>query len=299
MQEYRDGLLGLAIGDAMGLPLVDLDRDELLKSPIVDMVSFDPNIKEGTWSIPTSLAIAIKESFDKHNKLNRNSIMKRLVAIYNGDYSLLRHSFSFGRTTKMSIERYIDEPDLEKCGEISIGQNGSGALLMMYPIAYYSYINKLQEKEVLNLVTYVVKLTHNHELNILGCYIYTLYLLFLLRGKDKYASLSMVQCCDFSMFHSEYLDLYSSILKDSLKNISLNDIKTDGYIVSTLEASLYVLLNSDNFSQSIIGAINLGNRSDIIGSIVGCMAGILYKSENIPEEWINKLRGKDILNKYM
>ena len=59
-------------------------------------------------------------------------------------------------------------------------------------------------------------------------------------------------------------------------NLSLDDIKSSGYVVDTLEASLWVLLDTDTYKKAIIGAINLGNDTDTIGAICGSMAGIIY-----------------------
>ena len=126
-----------------------------------------------------------------------------------------------------------------------------------------------------------------------------MYLVFLLRGKDKYASLSMLQCCDFSFFKTEYLQLYYRILKTSLKEVNIDNIRTDGFIVYIVEVSLYVLLNSNNYIQSVLGAINLGGKTNIVSSLVGCMAAILYGEDDIPDSWVQQLRGKDILDKFM
>ena len=78
----------------------------------------------------------------------------------------------------------------------------------------------------------------------------------------------------------------------------MDTIKTTGYVVSTLEAALFVLLNSDNYSQAILGAINLGGETSTVASVVGCMASILYPGD-IPDAWINKLQGTNIIEEYL
>lgn len=300
MQEFKDGLIGLAVGDAMGIALVDISREELLKNPVTDMKDGGKyKVEKGSWSIPTELTLGLRKALENHTHIDTITIMHRLVEADNGVYSIKPGKFSIGKTTKKAIEKFKLGIDPEKCGSINQNENGSGALSMMYPIAYFAYENKLKETEVYELVKSVVSLTHKHEINVIGCYIYTLYLLFLLRGKDKYASLSMLQCCDFSVFKEDYLSLYDRVLKTSLKDISINNLKTDGYVVSSVEASLYVLLNSENYAQSILGAINLGGNTNTISSMVGCMAGILYGSNTIPESWYKNLKGKNILDKFM
>ena len=293
MHEFREGLLGLAVGDALGIPLVNKSREELLHSPVTGMIG------NGSFGLPTEVTLAVKESLDKHGHLTKESIMNRLYDVSCGVYSISREKTTLGKITLRALERYRDGLDIDKCGIIDLNENGSGALIMMYPIAYYAYKNKLQEKEIYELVKEFTCITHNHEINIIGCYIYTMYLVFLLRGKDKYASLSMLQCVDFSFFKTEYLQLYYCILKTSLKEVNIDNIRTDGFIVYIVEAAFYVLLNSENYSQSILGAINLGGKTNIVSSMVGCMASILYGEDDIPDNWVAQLRGKDILDKFM
>lgn len=293
MHEFREGLLGLAVGDALGIPLVNKSREELLHSPVTGMIG------NGSFGLPTEVTLAVKESLDKHGHLTKESIMNRLYDVSCGVYSISREKTTLGKITLRALERYRDGLDIDKCGIIDLNENGSGALIMMYPIAYYAYKNKLQEKEIYELVKEFTEITHNHEINIIGCYIYTMYLVFLLRGKDKYASLSMLQCVDFSFFKTEYLQLYYRILKTSLKEVNIDNIRTDGFIVYIVEAAFYVLLNSENYSQSILGAINLGGKTNIVSSMVGCMASILYGEDDIPDNWVAQLRGKDILDKFM
>lgn len=293
MHEFREGLLGLAVGDALGIPLVNKSREELLQKPVIGMIG------NGSFGLPTEVTLAVKESLDKHGHLTKESIMNRLYDVSCGVYSVSREKTTLGKITLRALERYRDGLDIDKCGIIDLNENGSGALIMMYPIAYYAYKNKLQEKEIYELVKEFTGITHNHEINIIGCYIYTMYLVFLLRGKDKYASLSMLQCVDFSFFKTEYLQLYYRILKTSLKEVNIDNIRTDGFIVYIVEAAFYVLLNSENYSQSILGAINLGGKTNIVSSMVGCMASILYGEDDIPDNWVAQLRGKDILDKFM
>ena len=106
-------------------------------------------------------------------------------------------------------------------------------------------------------------------------------------GKDKFSSYNMVRLIDYSMFSKESLDLYSRLLKDDIGKFNIDDIKSSGYVIDTLEASLWVLLKSKNYKESIIGAINLGNDTDTIGAITGSMSGIIYGYDDIPKKWLD------------
>ena len=78
-------------------------------------------------------------------------------------------------------------------------------------------------------------------------------------------------------------------------DVELNefDCRLDRYVIDTLEASLWVLLKSKSYKESIIGAINLGNDSDTIGALVGGLSGIYYNDIN--NKWLNDIKRKNYL----
>jgi ADP-ribosylglycohydrolase len=75
----------------------------------------------------------------------------------------------------------------------------------------------------------------------------------------------------------------------------MKDIKSTGYIVDTLEACIWVLLNTENFKESIIGAIILGDDTDTVGALTGALAGIIYGYDYTPEDWKSKIVRKEYL----
>ena len=48
---------------------------------------------------------------------------------------------------------------------------------------------KIYDKEIYNIVKDVSSITHRHEVSILGCYIYVSFILGLLNGLEKKASI--------------------------------------------------------------------------------------------------------------
>lgn len=65
----------------------------------------------------------------------------------------------------------------------------------------------------------------------------------------------------------------------------------------TLEASIWCLLNTDNYAGAVLKAVNLGDDTDTTGCVTGGLAGLLYGYDDIPISWIETLaRKEDILN---
>lgn len=297
MSKIKDGIIGHAIGDAMGVPVEFCIREKLLKHPVTKMIGHGSHdVPEGTWSDDTSMEIATIDSIISKNKIDCYDIMMNFYYwLRDAKYTPHGEVFDSGRTCIQSIINFSKGYELDQCGQREESSNGNGSLMRILPIAYYCYYKKCNNNEIYNYVKNVSSLTHAHEISILGCYIYTNYIINLLNGLDKFESYKNIQNMDYSLFSERTINIYSRILKNNIKDLTIDEIKSSGYIVDTLEASFWVLLNAKDYKESIIGAINLGNDTDTIGAVTGSMSGIVYGYDSIPIEWLEKLVKKDYL----
>ena len=299
MSKIKDGVFGAAIGDAMGVPIEFRKREELLDNPVTSMIGGGTyNMPAGVWSDDTSLTLATMDSIIKSNRLDYKDMADRFCLFMNkGEYTATGTVFDIGNTTKIALEKYLNEgvnPIL--CGGDKLNDNGNGSLMRMLPIALYCHYNNLKDDEVLNVVRKSSSITHAHDVSVLGCFIYVLYVMFLLNGKDKYASYNMIKCYDYSLyFDPDIVEYYNRLLKTNIAKLRVDDLKSEGYIVYSLETALWVILNCSSFAESIVGAINLGGDTDTIGSIVGGIAGIMYGLDGAASKWISDLKGRDYL----
>lgn len=298
MSKIKDGVIGHAIGDAMGVPVEFCIREKLLAHPVTKMIGYGSHdVPAGTWSDDTSMEIATMDSMiNQGGKINCEDIMMNFYYwLKEAKYTPYGEVFDAGRTCIKSIINFSKGYDISECGQKDEYSNGNGSLMRILPIAYYCYYNKLKEEEIFEVVKDVSSLTHAHEISVLGCYIYVNYIIKLLEGKDKFESYNLIKLIDYSMFTEESLEVYKRILKEDIEKYSIDEIKSSGYVVDTLEASFWILLNASNFKEAIIGAINLGNDTDTIAAITGSMAGILYGYNSIPQEWLDKLAKRDYI----
>ena len=296
MSKIKDGIIGHAIGDAMGVPVEFKDRESLMYNPVKDMRRSYAGDK-GTWSDDTSMEIATIDSYINNNGWNYDDIMINFGDwINDARYTARGNTFDVGRTCLTAIRYYLQKgtPALES-GLDDINSNGNGSLMRILPVAYYCFYKKLNNLDIYEIVKNISSLTHRHEISILGCYIYVLYVIKLLQEKDKYSAYNMIKIEDYSMFSEESKECYKRILKEDLNNLNVDDIKSSGYVVDTLEASMWVLLKAKDYKESIIGSVNLGGDTDTIGAITGSMAGIIYGYDTFPEDWINSLARREYI----
>lgn len=300
MSIIKSSLLGFAVGDALGLPIQFIPRENF-PAKITGMIGFGTyNMPAGTWSDDTSLTLATIDSICTKNKIDYEDIMQKFVSWLNdNNYTPFGKSFDIGDTCLSSISNYIYKgKDPLQCGDNSINSNGNGSLMRMLPLALYCYYCNCSNNKIIEFAKNLSSLTHRHEISQLGCYIYVQFVVELIKTKNKNKSYKYIQNLDYSCFLENSLFAYHRILENNIYEFDINEIKSSGYVVDTLEASLWCLINNNSYEDSVITAINLGDDTDTIGAITGSMAGILYGYDEIPERFLNELQKKDDLINY-
>ena len=298
--KVENGIIGFVVGDTMGVPVEFNSRGKLLLNPVTEMLEYGThNMPKGCWSDDTSMTLATMDSIIKCKEINTNDMADKFIKWYrNGEYTATGIMFDIGTTTQQALVKYQRGIDIaSKCGGEREYDNGNGSLMRMLPIAYYSYLKVLEDIEILKIVKEVSSITHRHPISILGCYIYVRLAMELLKGKELLQAYQEIKKLDYSYFTEDTIYKYERILNNDIGLYSINDISSNGYIVSTLEAVIWSLINSKSFNETIIKAINLGEDTDTVGACVGGLAGIYYGIENIKQKWKdNILRYDYIIN---
>ena len=301
MSIVKNSLYGFIVGDAMGVPVEFEDREKLINKPVTSMLGYGSHdVEAGVYSDDTSMTLATMDSIIKQNGIiNYNDIADKFCNwVNNNEYTATNKVFDIGMTTKYALIKYFNNKiDATMCGGTNINENGNGSLMRMLPIALYCFYKNIKgDNEIFTLVKNSSSITHAHDISILGCYIYVRYVISLLETKNKISSYNFIKKLDYSMFIEEVKLEYYRILFSDISTLNINDINSSGYVVDTLEAVFWIILNCSSYNESIIGAINLGGDTDTIGAITGSIAGILYGYDNISKRWISKLKNKDYID---
>ena len=297
----KDGIIGFAIGDALGVPVEFRNRKELEKNPVTAMQGYGTyNLPKGTWSDDTSMSLATMDSIIQTGKININDIAKRFINWFrNAEYTATGKVFDIGRTTMLSLANFEFGSSAQECGQGGELDNGNGSLMRMLPIAYYiwfmKYKEEIEDKTIYDIVKNVSSITHKHEISIMGCYIFVKYAIEIMDGKYKEIAYENIKNLDYSFFNNETIKKYDRILKGNIKEETIENIRSTGYIVDTLEAVLWLFLNGGNYNDTILKAVNLGEDTDTIAAIAGGLLGIHYGSETINEDWKRNLKRVDYI----
>jgi len=278
MGKFYDAIMGLVVGDAVGVPFEFRGRDSFKAEDMTGYGTY--NQPAGTWSDDSSMTLATIESLRNHGKLDFGDIMQNFYEwLFHGRFTPYGHTFDFGNTTKNAIKKYVfDNADPLNCGGSSVMDNGNGSLMRILPLAFVKHCTK----DIHNLSS----LTHAHEISKFACVYYVKVAENLIDGKSKFISIT-----DFDY---EIPEEFSRIRK--LENLSRDEIKSTGYVVDTLEAALWCFIHTESFKECVLTAVNLGGDTDTIAAVAGGLAGIYYGvggDKGIPEEWISKIAKKE------
>ena len=175
---WQDGIMGVIVGDALGLPIQFLSREEIRKNPVTDMRGYGTfNMPAGTWSDDGSLTLATLESIFAMKEIDCEDIMENFADwLVDGKFTPFGYSFDQGSTCVKAITNYIRNNDTNSCGITGEWANGNGALMRIMPVCLYVYEeiqeNKMSEEEAVITVEKVSALTHNHLRSRMACGIY-------------------------------------------------------------------------------------------------------------------------------
>ncbi len=321
-EAVKAGIFGVVVGDALGVPVEFTSRSERKADPVVDMREYGMHSQpKGTWSDDSSMMLATLDSINNNGGINYEDIMIRFRDWkINGNYTPHGRVFDIGITCARAIGLYRPGMDPLECGGTGERDNGNGSLMRIMPVSLYvgiedeywkdSFIEDAAEK-----VHGVSSLTHGHPRSQIGCMIYTSICHELMyRGSRSvieavqnaidgtflfYEKVKGTQPWYDGAFENEIrTDSYGRMRNmEIFKSLPESEIKSGGYVVHTLEAAVWCLVNSDTFASCVLNAVNLGDDTDTVGAVAGGLAGLAYGYEDIPKEWLAVIVSKDWIEK--
>ena len=301
---WKSGIYGLVVADAIGVPVEFTSREDRKIDPVIDMRGYGTyNQPEGTWSDDSSMAIATLASIRDKGKIDYKDIMDRFHDwCMNGEYIPFDNVFDIGITTSRAIMKYSNGADPLQSGGETERDNGNGSLMRILPICLYIFEQqknlKLPDDEAIDIIHNCSALTHAHLRSKIACGIYY-FLVKAILDKDGELTERLQQGVDNAFkYYSEStkseLDNYNRLISLSeFKDVFEDQIRSTGYVVYTLEAAIWCLINTSSYEEVILKAVNLGDDTDTVAAITGGLAGLYYGYGNIPEKWKSKLQKRE------
>ncbi|MBQ2477753.1 MAG: ADP-ribosylglycohydrolase family protein [Desulfovibrio sp.] len=288
-------LLGLACGDALGVPVEFKPRGSF---KLAGMQGWGTHHQPpGTWSDDTSLALALAASLVPGGFDVRQAGRNFQDWLFKGRFTPFGTVFDAGATTANAIARMRKVPSPDLAGGTGEYENGNGSLMRIAPLAL-PLLDVPEATARYEQVRKASSLTHAHPLSCACCFVFVEYLLLLARGlakEDAYRKLCVDFARDGSLIAEAEARKLATVLKGRIPLLPRPAVQSGGYVLHTLEASLWCLLTTESYADAVLKAVNLGGDTDTTGAVAGALAGMCYGVEGIPSAWLGQLvKAKEI-----
>lgn len=288
--QFRGCLLGLACGNAIGAPL-----DRLSMADIDQRFGNVRQMQSGGWrdfaagslTGDAELMVLVLESYNENRGFSALDIAERFREWYR------LSPRDVAETTREACENLIYGYNFERAGYEawqSMPESmrwGSGSLVRAAPtglLRYHDNIHLIGESRV------VSGITHYDERCKLGCVALNLAIAHLLLvGTDGLLDEII-----------EFIEPRNTVLGYALRNLpdrTGEGLKTDGYVLHTLQAALWAVINCSTFEEGVLLLVNRGLSSSQVGAAAGALLGARFGAGAIPPLWLQALAEKDRIDR--
>lgn len=269
-------LLGLAVGDALGTTVEFHQRGTF--APVTTLTGGGPfHLKPGEWTDDTSMALCLADSLLACQGLNERDLMDRFVRwMERGENSHNGKCFDIGIATKSALLRYQQTHD-PLAGSQAERSAGNGSLMRLSPVSIFAQTPEIAA----DLGQKQSQTTHAAPACLQACAYYAQLLWRAIAGERREAVLAPQTLTGTPEM--------TAIAAGTWREKTEKQIHSTGYVIHTLEAALWCVRQSDDFSSAVLRAVNLGHDADTVGAVTGQLAGALWGMQGIPAEWLEKL----------
>lgn len=281
-QRLIGGLLGVIVGDAIGVPWEFQPANTAPRpTPAVGFQTFEQ--PPGTWSDDGSMTLALLESLLEAGWDLGDQGRRFLAWFDDAQYTATGICFDSGFATTAALDRIRAGTPAAEAGSDGDQAQSNGGLMRILPVALMG--RDLSDAELVARAEAATRVTHAHPRVVVASAIYVLVARALLRGEAPRPAIdwAVVTLGDLYASTPERRELIASCLvhKSGLGH---------AYVADSLLSALTALEQGSSFRDVVELAISYGHDTDTTAAIAGGLAGIQYGAAAVPEEWMVALR---------
>jgi ADP-ribosyl-[dinitrogen reductase] hydrolase len=293
-EQITGGIIGLLIGDAVGVPYEFHESQSL---PPIELLEMTPpagfqrahqGTPVGTWSDDGALALCLLASLLDRNRLDPDDLGQRFVDWYRSGYLAVDNRvFDVGIRAANAIFAIESGTPSILAGVTHKQSRGNGSLMRTLPLALW---HQGRDSEMIADAHLQSRVTHGDPYCQICCALYCLWARYTLdRIPDSWQTASMTLRSVYRSTNPDFL----AILDGEVRPEDPATGKGSGYVIDALRSAQMVMKN-DSYELVIKHAIALGKDTDTTACIAGGIARIRDGVASIPDRWRKQLRGQEI-----
>jgi ADP-ribosylglycohydrolase len=294
----RGALIGLAVGDALGAAVEFKSPGSF--APVTGYRDGGPHrLEAGEWTDDTSMALALADSIAMVG-WDLNDQASRYVEWWKtGKYSVNGRCFDIGITTSGALSNFVAKKNALTSGDRFDRASGNGSIMRLAPVPIrFGHLYADQLHELSRLAEESSLPTHASDQCVSACRYLATVLAALIQGQDRNEVLAsewpaLERLNDIKPLHP----MIQEIAYGSFRKKQPPVIQGSGWVVKSLEASLWAFHDADSFEEAVLRAVNLGDDADTTGAICGQLAGAHWGESGISESLRTGLARMDMLEK--
>jgi len=295
-ERIEGGLLGLLIGDALGVPYEFKPPSALPPLAEIDLVPpagflrSHSSVPAGTWSDDGAQALCLLASLLERGHLDVEDLGRRFVGWYRDGYLAVGGVvFDVGVQTRTALDAIARGAPVLEAARRDERSNGNGSLMRVLPLALWHRGSDAALVEEAELQS---RITHAHPRAEICCALYCLWARAELGGAADSWAMAVARLRGLCPLGSPHRDELEQHVRPDAAATGAGS----GYVVDCLHSARRVLETATDYAGAVRAAVALGNDTDTTACVTGGIAGLRYGSSSIPARWRDALRGRELLD---
>ena len=284
---YAGTLLGLACGDALGGPVEFLNRHEIAARFPTGVSEFIGGgwleLAPGEVTDDTQQALILAESLTEDG-LDLNRLAAGLIAWFRGNPK------DVGNTTRIALEALAAGTAPLDAGAAALSARGersaaaNGAVMRCAPVALRF---RRDPDRLVRASLDSARVRHAEARASWGTVAVNQAIAHLLAGgaiADAPAA--------------AVVGIPNSEVREAVRDAASrqrNEVRSGGFVLETIGASFWSLLNAGSAREAIETAVALGDNADSTGAVTGALAGAAYGVSALPTTWVETVQFRERL----
>jgi ADP-ribosyl-[dinitrogen reductase] hydrolase len=292
--QIAGGLIGLLVGDALGVPYEFHAAREI---PPLAQIEMEPPIgfarshrttPTGTWSDDGAQALCLLSSLLDCHRVDAEDLGRRLVDWYDRGYMAVDGKvFDVGIHTARVLHEISSGMPVLEAGALGNQSRGNGSLMRVLPLVLW---HQGSDESLVADAHLQSRVTHGDDYCQICCALYCLWARKILEQSIDPWQQATVKLRQIYTTNTPFLD----ILDWAIRPDDEPDGRGGGYVIDCLRSARMVMVEP-SYEMVVKVAVALGDDTDTTACVAGGVAGLRDGIVAIPTRWRELLHGMEIV----